>query len=994
MDAALSFAANWFAPPKPPEKKWATPGELARDLDPTTKQTAALDVIDAALVDVAEGRCSRLMISLPPQEGKSVRISRRFPQWLLTRNPELRIAIVSYAHGVARRHGRSIRDEINVNGKKLGLALNPAMAAAHDWELNGHEGGVYSVGIKGSLTSRPVDCLRGDTRILTEYGYARIDEIHRSGPPFARVLSYNGDTGKAEWQDVLASRAVPARPIVEVHTSAGRIVRCTPDHRVYSRSRGYVAAADLQPGESLVIASECPDRVRDMQDGLYETTIKARSVPAGHSAVLLEGVPQSLNDRDSGLRRLRNGVHTPQRRRGEGSSTRDQAELLQSTVRCADKSSRGSGGTAAPANSSWPIRRRSDHRLGLAYWQRAATLLQSGNRGSVGRQAQAKGLCGVRNGQEVEKPDLQAVLPSGPRLDGIDSAVLAVRPGIPAHAGRAREQDACRAGRAAVLTAVLCEMGVGAQHHYGLPAMRRQVRLWPRSEVLHSGVPLGSTSVQEDEAVPAVRRGVRLLQRAAAVLHARLREQGSFHPHGRHGQFPLQGRHQLRRMVPAYASPDPGTGSGPVPGLQAAELPGEGLTWQVAVRAGDSSPERGPGRQPAREPDHTVQDLSHRAPQVKTDTVHLVRHLHGQRDTVYDLQVDGNSNFFADEVLVHNCLIIDDPYKDSEQADSEAWKETVRDFWTEVAVPRMGPGSFIVIVQTRWRDDDLTGWLKANDHDGLWRVINIPAQADHDPNKGEIDLLGREPGEYLTSARGRTTEDWDLKKKEVGSRSWNALYQGRPSPLSGDLFDKSWWREYDAPRWVERDDGSFWVIGADEVLMSWDMAFKDTDSSDYVCGQIWARYGLQAFLIDQVHDRLSFVETRKAVRRLAAKWPQAIVKLVEDKANGTAVINSLSSTVSGLIPVEPEGSKYARAAAVSPFAEAGQLWLPSPEVAPWVGGFIEEHASFPHGANDDRVDAMSQAINRMLLAPILDGSLVLEPSDFIDDFEEVVISQY
>src|SRR5438067_5939462 len=92
--------------------RFPTPGALARHLDPNTVQTAALDLLDANLVDVAEGRCRRLIWSMPPQEGKSERTSRRFPLWLLTQNPDLRIAIVSYEMGVARRWGRAIRNDI------------------------------------------------------------------------------------------------------------------------------------------------------------------------------------------------------------------------------------------------------------------------------------------------------------------------------------------------------------------------------------------------------------------------------------------------------------------------------------------------------------------------------------------------------------------------------------------------------------------------------------------------------------------------------------------------------------------------------------------------------------------------------------------------------------------------------------------------------------------------------------------------------------------
>jgi len=314
-----------------------------------------------------------------------------------------------------------------------------------------------------------------------------------------------------------------------------------------------------------------------------------------------------------------------------------------------------------------------------------------------------------------------------------------------------------------------------------------------------------------------------------------------------------------------------------------------------------------------------------------------------------------------------DLLIIDDPYKDGEQADSKAWQDTVRDFWTEVAIPRLGPGVAVVIIQTRWRDDDLSGWLQKRDDGVAWRVINIPAQADHDPAKGETDPLGRAPGEYLVSARGRTAADWEQRKREMGSRAWNALCQGRPSPGEGTIFQRGWWQQYSNPPWRCTESGHMYAIGFDQVIQSWDMAFKDTESSDYVVGQVWGRRGASVYLLDQVRDRLSFVDTCHAVRALSAKWPDAALKLVEDKANGTAVINALRKTVPGLVPVQPDGSKVARAAAVSPFVEAGSVFLPAPEIAPWAEGLVEEASSFPLGAHDDQVDAMSQAINRLML---------------------------
>ena len=102
----------------------------------------------------------------------------------------------------------------------------------------------------------------------------------------------------------------------------------------------------------------------------------------------------------------------------------------------------------------------------------------------------------------------------------------------------------------------------------------------------------------------------------------------------------------------------------------------------------------------------------------------------------------------------------------------------------------------------------------------------------------------------------------------------------------------------------------------------------------------------------------------KAVRDLSQKFPQTYAKLIEDKANGSAVIQMLQHEISGILPVNPEGGKIARAQAVSPLIEAGNVYLPHPDCAAWVGDFIEECAAFPNGARDDQVDAMTQALLR------------------------------
>ena len=140
------------------------------------------------------------------------------------------------------------------------------------------------------------------------------------------------------------------------------------------------------------------------------------------------------------------------------------------------------------------------------------------------------------------------------------------------------------------------------------------------------------------------------------------------------------------------------------------------------------------------------------------------------------------------------------------------------------------------------------------------------------------------------------------------------------------------------------------------------MTFKDGDDTDFVVGQVWGRKGAALYLLDQVRRRMGFTDTVAAFRALAAKWPGATRKLVEDKANGPAVIDALKHAVPGIIPVEPDGSKTARAHAVTTFFEAGNVLLPHPEHCPWAREYVAELTQFPGAPHDDQVDATTQAL--------------------------------
>lgn len=153
---------------------------------------------------------------------------------------------------------------------------------------------------------------------------------------------------------------------------------------------------------------------------------------------------------------------------------------------------------------------------------------------------------------------------------------------------------------------------------------------------------------------------------------------------------------------------------------------------------------------------------------------------------------------------------------------------------------------------------------------------------------------------------------------------------------------------------------------------------------------MWLRRGQDAYLLDMVRRRASFTESCQMMLDLTARWPQAVAKLVEDKANGPAIMNALRTRVGGLIPVEPEGSKYARAVAVSPLVESQNVKLPDPsavEGTAWVTDLTEEARDFPQAAHDDTVDALSQAVHRLLLVPILSGQ-TFDEADLLPDLED------
>jgi predicted phage terminase large subunit-like protein len=304
--------------------------------------------------------------------------------------------------------------------------------------------------------------------------------------------------------------------------------------------------------------------------------------------------------------------------------------------------------------------------------------------------------------------------------------------------------------------------------------------------------------------------------------------------------------------------------------------------------------------------------------------------------------------------------IIDDPFKNRQDANSQTIRQSVWEWYTSTLYTRLTPDARVLIIMTRWHEDDLVGRLieqqKEEDSDH-WRIISFPALSEPGrEDEHEIDKEMR-PNEGMALWPSRFDEKKLARIKTViGSYEWASLFQQRPSPAEGAIFMRSWWQY-----WKEARHPSFF----EEIIQSWDCTFKDTDGTDYVVGQVWGRRGADRYLLDQVRDRMNFPKTVDAIKKLKAKWPSTGAVLIEDTANGPAVIATLKHDIPGLIPVKPEGGKVVRAQAVTAQIEAGNVYLPSPEIAAWVGDFIEECAAFANGKHDDQVDSMTQALTRL-----------------------------
>jgi predicted phage terminase large subunit-like protein len=322
----------------------------------------------------------------------------------------------------------------------------------------------------------------------------------------------------------------------------------------------------------------------------------------------------------------------------------------------------------------------------------------------------------------------------------------------------------------------------------------------------------------------------------------------------------------------------------------------------------------------------------------------------------------------ADYLIIDDPHDVDDTLGSPEQVVTEMSRVWSR--YEEVWTSRLNPserGGQVQVIQQRLHELDLAGHLLKRGATGL--VLPMMYEADHEHAWRDDP---RQEGEVLCPGRFGPAE---LAKAQANPMKWAGQYQQRPAPREGGLFKAAWFKQ----RYSSSNTPA--VAG---LLLSIDATFKDTRGSDFAVIQTWGRLraAVGAVLLEQTRERMDYPTLRASVlsslhAARAAHPGLPVLVLIEDKANGSALIADLRREVPGVIPFNPGSkSKYERAqVGAVPWFQARQVHLPENHEAAWVRGYIAEHLSFPNSAHDDQVDATSQALIYMAQHPLTSGGV-------------------
>lgn len=481
--------------------------------------------------------------------------------------------------------------------------------------------------------------------------------------------------------------------------------------------------------------------------------------------------------------------------------------------------------------------------------------------------------------------------------------------------------------------------------------------------------------------LPHMRRRISGEIQPEAVLRFGVRQQGSFQTDDRHGKFAFQGGGKLLKTVSRNASPYYGSRRSGMQDVREAGRLGRifsGRQESLSNQYGDSPHQRRPYGQSTGKFDYVVRDVPCGTPQVHGDVVLLARRICGERHAVFDIQVEGNSNFFANSILVHNCLIIDDPVKNAEEASSKTMRDKVKDWWDSTAKTRLEPDGSVLIIQTRWHMDDLAGKLIAEQNDPdeppdeNWDLFNMPAMAESE------DAIGRKPGEALWPERYNEVQLKRIKRR-MSPYLWSALYQQRPLPAGGEIFNRANFRYYETiainglPVLYKmfNADGKSWTVKANECqkFVCVDSASSEKETADYTVAQVWAvTPAYDMLLIDCWRERARTSKVRENIVRLYRQW-ECEFCVIEKNTVGLPLLQSLRDGGLSVQSVFAHLDKVVRATAAE--MRFGGEMIHFPKICTFqrdLAALIEELESFPKGVHDDCVDTLCWAahiVNRL-----------------------------
>lgn len=304
-----------------------------------------------------------------------------------------------------------------------------------------------------------------------------------------------------------------------------------------------------------------------------------------------------------------------------------------------------------------------------------------------------------------------------------------------------------------------------------------------------------------------------------------------------------------------------------------------------------------------------------------------------------------------------DLMVIDDPVKGRAQVESQLYRDRQWDWWINDASSRLGADSRVVVVMTRWHEDDLAGRLQRHEP-GEWTVINIPALAEHN------DPLGRAPGEPLQSVRGKTRDWYESTKAKVGPYVWGSLYQGQPSPTEGGAFKRDdmryWTPAYDDPlgQALELDGRRVWVRDTYRFATC-DLAASTKTSADWTVVSAWAHTtDGDLVLLDRTRARVSETDHASLALPLVRRWQLDWVG-VEDSGRSVNISSGLAREGVQVRPLKADVDKFTRSLPAQARSARRQLWLPAE--APWLDEWRGEMLGFPNGAHDDQVDTLAYA---------------------------------